>query len=334
MIFFYKGTRGKCNFPLLSLSLLLTVTGSALAGTPDPAANGPVVQGFSSFISRVGALTNSAITQPDYVYWVNLLFLVGCGSLIILTLAKYAINKVTYADVAVNVFLILMVQVMMAGYSPATDAAWSAAEGIASSLQMGLIGTRDAFFAPQFITNLFKSMTFSMKTILNPITAISTAANMVILSVISLLLSCLSYVSIIWGFWGFTIAKLIGLTFIPTLLDQRLSFLFDGWLKFFIGFLVYYIIARLNVVLVACSLALYYNVGIPFSVNQRAPIELPFMASIFDGLGVFTFVIVGVLALFSTGRFAGTIVAGAGSGGMGQAMLGAARAAAKIAKFV
>ena len=146
-----------------------------------------------------------------------------------------------------------------------------------------------------------------------------------------LLLSVFAYVSVIWGFWGFTLAKLVGLIFIPTLLYERLSWLFDGWLRFFIGFLVYYIIARLNVVLVACSIALYFGIGIPFTATPGAPIELPFMASIFDALGVFVYMFVGLLSLFSTGKFAATIVSGAAGGGMGQAAQGAAQAVAKLA---
>ena len=321
--------RGR-GFQWAQLLVLLAHSGGAMAETPDVSANGPVVQGFGNFIRKIGSLTNAAISQPDFVWWYNALFFLGAGAMIVYTLTKYAMKKVMYADVATVVFMILIVQVLITNFVSIMDASWSAAEGIASSLQMGMIGTRDAFFAPQFITNLFKSMTFSMTAIIHPITAINAAASMVILSVITLLLSCLSYVSIIWGFWGFTIAKLIGLTCIPTLLFERFSFVFDGWMKFYLGFLIYYIIARLNVVLVACSLAIYYNVGIPFGVSQSAPIELPLMASFFDGLGVFTFTIVGLLALFSTGRFAGTIVAGAGGGGLGPAVLGAARAAAKL----
>lgn len=309
---------------------LLALSSDATAATPDLASNGPVVAGFGNFIKKISKLADAAITQPDFVWWYNALFFVGACCLCIVVLGKYAFKKLLYADVLATVFMILIVQVLITNFASIMDASWSAAEGIASSLQMGMIGTRDAFFAPQMITNLFKNMTFSLSLIVNPLSAVMAAAGMVILSVITLLLSVLSYISIIWGFWGFTLSKLIGLTCIPTLLFERFSFIFDGWLKFYLGFLIYYIIARLNVVLVACSLAIYYGLGIPFGINQATPIEMPLMTSFFDGLGVFTFTIVGLLALFSTGRFAGTIIAGAGGGGMGPAIMGAARAAAKI----
>jgi len=151
---------------------------------------------------------------------------------------------------------------------------------------------------------------------------------MVALSVCLALLSALAYVSVIWGFWGFTLAKLIGLTFFPTLLTQRFNWLFDGWLRFYAGFLMYYIIARLNVVLVAISLAVYFNVQL--TPNPGPPVELPMMSSLFDAIGIFTFMFVGLLSLFSTGKFAATIIAGAGGGGMGSAVLGASRTAARL----
>ncbi|WP_395398718.1 hypothetical protein [Pseudoduganella sp. UC29_106] len=249
-------------------------------------------------------------------------------------LAKYAMGGANVLDIHTAVLLVLMVQVMRASYDPLTDALWEYAEQMASGLQQGMIGTKDAFFAPKFIGNVVRAMSFSVLDILNPVKATIQALTVWTLSLAMLLLSVISYVSIMWGFWGFTLAKLIGLMFVPTLLLKPISFMFDGWLRFFLGWIVYYVIARINVVMVACAIALYLGIGIPFTAGAQQTIELPQFSSIFEMMGLITFMFIGILALFSSGKFAASIVAGAGGGGMGSSILAASRAAAKITSAI
>lgn len=316
------------------LLVFYTLVGCCLAlpayAGPDVSQPGAAVAGFDKFIGRITSLSNAAINQPDFTMFVKMMFFFFVLLMIIWTMWRYSMKAVNNIDILTNVILILMVQVLMTTYVTLIDATWSATEGIAGSLQMGMIGTRDAFFAPAFITNVLSNMYFPPSTWLNPVVVMVTALNMTILSVLLVLLSVLSYVAVLWGFWGYTLAKLTGMLFLPFLLYERLSFLFDGWLRFYFGFLIYYIMARLNVVMVACSLAIFLGVSIPFGLTPGVPVELPMMASLFDAIGVTTFVFVGLLSLFSTGKFAATIVSGAGGGGMGSAVMGAARAAAKM----
>jgi hypothetical protein len=293
----------------------------------------PVVNGFGSFISKVSVLTDAGITEADFLAFVHILFLFFVLRMIVWTMFEYAFGVVKMVDIITNIFLILMVQVLMVSYNELVTGIWEAGQGVAGSIQKGMIGTSDVFFAPQFIGKMLSSITFGSMFSANPFTPnlILTILNMFTLSAAMLVISALSYVSVMWGFWGFSLAKLIGLLFVPTLLYERVSFLFDGWLRFYFGFIIYYIIARLNVVMVACSLAIYFRIALPFTLAPIAPIELPVLDSLFEAIGIFTFLFVGLLSLFSTGRFAGAIVAGAGGGGMGQAVLGAARAASKMA---
>lgn len=296
----------------------------------DLGSQSAAVAGFDRFVSRISALSNAAITDGDFVVLVDLLFVFFAIILIIWRFWRYAMKAATLMDVMEAVVLILFTQLTLRTYVTWVDAIWSVGDGMAGSLQNGMIGTKDPFFAPQFIGNVLANMYFPMSTWANPLTVFVTALNMTILSVAMLLLSVVAFASVIWGFWGFTLAKLIGMAFVPFLMYERLSFLFDGWLRFFLGFVVYTVIARLNVVLVACSLAIFLGVNIPFGLKPGAPVELPAMTSIFDAIGVSVFLFVGLLSLFSTGKFAATILSGAGGGGIGGAMGGAAKAVTKV----
>lgn len=323
--------------PIRNFSALLTgflYSAQALAqAQPDVGSQSAAVAGFGRFVSRVGALTNAAIADSDFALLVDTLFVFFAILLVIWRVWRWANKAASLFDLLEGVMLILFTQVALRSYLTWVDAIWSVGDGMASSLQNGMIGTRDPFFAPQFIGNVLANMYFPMSTWVNPVTVFVTALNMTILSVAMLLLSVVAFASVIWGFWGFTLAKLIGMAFVPFLMYERLSFLFDGWLRFFLGFVVYTVIARLNVVLVACSLAIFLGVNIPFGLAPGAPVELPAMSSIFDAIGVSVFLFVGLLSLFSTGKFAATILSGAGGGGIGGAMGGAAKVVTKAMMF-
>ena len=103
----------------------------------------------------------------------------------------------------------------------------------------------------------------------------------------------------------------------PFLLYERLSWLFDGWLRFFFAFIVYAIISRLNLALVAMAFASYFQVT-P-SLGTQPVVTVPPITALSDVFGLLVFALVGVLALLSTGSFVSTIVGGsAASTGIGS----------------
>ena len=312
-------------------ALLLSATENTLAGTAPPQTDSAIADGFNNFITKINTLTTTAIQQQDFASFIDFLFLFLVIILVVTTMSKYSMKVKNIADVFGMVILILAVKVMMVGYSGTMDAFWNLATGVAGSLQKGMVGTDDLFFAPKFLGSMMKSITFSGGGgWTEPFLAMKGALIVFFSSGLMMLLSMLSYVAAIWGFWGFQLAKLLGLLFVPTLLIERINFLFDGWLRFMIGFVVYYIVARLNLVMVACALAMYAGVGLP-PTPTSSPVEFPDIQSVFEVYGLLTFTLVGLLALFSTGKFAATIVGGAGGGGMGSAVMGATRLAGKVA---
>lgn len=314
--------------------LTLIFNQNALADDPPPNtpgnSQGVVADGFNRFINKVDALTSRAITEQDFVEYIDLMFLAFAVFLVVTTMHSYSNGAASLADIFSVILLISMTKFLMVNYDSLVTGVWGVAVGVANSLQRGMVGNDDLFFGPRFIGSIMESVMFSGGSWTAPFRAVKAALIVFLCSGLMILLSMLSYVSAIWAFWGFSLAKLIGLLFVPTLLFERLSFLFDGWLRFMFGFFVYYIIARLNLVMVACAIALFLGVGLP-PTPQSSPIEFPDVESFFEVYGLLTFTLVGILALFSTGKFAGSIVAGAGGGGMGSAILGATRAIGKLA---
>ena len=136
-------------------------------------------------------------------------------------------------------------------------------------------------------------------------------------SLVSVVLGLAALVVDVWGFWGFAIAMSMGVVMVPFMLYQRLSFLFDGWVKFFFGFLVYCIIAKVNMALVAVDIMTYMKSTVGALLGGSAPPGAAVNVEGFaDVLGLLMFVGVGIFTLGATGSFARAVVMGAGGGGV------------------
>lgn len=311
---------------IVMLLMLLLGAGAAIAA-PNMASPNSVTSGFDSFISGVNTKVANVLTSPIVMQDVMLLFNFFAVLLVIWTMYLYAFGKGTIVDLLSTAILIMMVKVLMGQFSVLTTAIWSAGNGYVSSVQTALLGNGDLFFAPTFIANLINSLDFSASPVVNFVNGFIAGIYIAIITVITFLLSALAYFATIWAFWGYTIAKLIGLLFVPFLLYERLSWLFDGWLRFFFGFIVYAIVARLNIALVALAIAAYF--GVTPALGVMTPITVAPISSITQVFGLFVFCMVGLLAIVSTGSFVSTIVGGsASSTGIGSML---SRGAGKLA---
>lgn len=319
-----------------ALFLLLCFVPFAMAyAAPDFDLVAPVQSGFQQFLVRVGALVEGAVTSAAFQTPVNMLWLSFAVFLIIETARKYALGSVVIWEFFSVAILLLFSRVFMSMYSTLTDGIWNFFLGAALVLQKEMIGTDNMFFAPEFIVKLVRSIqfpdVFSISELFN---SVKLGFGLVIISIATMLLSAIAYFVVVYGTWGVAIAKLIGLLFIPTLLLERTSFLFDGWLRFFLGFCVYGLIAQLNIVMVAVAMALYFGFALPPSTTAISPTIIPSITEVSELFGLFTFLLVGIFSLFSTGRFASTVLSGAGGGGLGNAMMSGARSVTQVVRGI
>jgi TrbL/VirB6 plasmid conjugal transfer protein len=325
-------TRCALTFACLLFPLL------AHAATPTYSDPVDIARGLGSFITKIDPLVNTAIASTAFLNFVDMIWVAFTVIVIVYALASYAAGETTLFGLLNTAIFIMLVRVLMTTYSLFTDGLWGAFYGIALTLQESMIGTSDPFFSPRFISALWQSITFpSTWSWVDLINALKLGMGLFALSVLATLLSALAYFCVLFGFWGSALAKLIGLAFIPTLLLERTSFLFDGWLRFYLGFCVYAMIAQLNVVMVCVALALYYGFALPPTLGAISTSTVPTMTDISEMLGLFVYFIIGLISLFSTGRFAASIIGGAAGGGLGAAIVSAAMlktAAARIGSTV
>jgi hypothetical protein len=312
------------------LFMLLTFQLSAFSAPTDFGDYVPIQSGFDNFLAKVSAITSTAITAPNYVIAVDMLWTFFAFLLVMWTMFKFALKGANFQDIVAVVIMCMMTRVLIATYDTLTGGIWEFGDGVGRAIQQAMVGTSDRFFAPAFITQLIQAMHMPSYGWLDIFNAFYGALATFLIGILSVVLSMMAFIASIWGLWGYTLAKIIGLVFIPFLLYERLSFLFDGWLRFFLGFVVYALVARINVVLVVVALAMYYGIPVP-PMGGVAAIPIPKISSIVELIGLLTFAGVGIIALASTGRFASAVLSGAGGGGIGLAAQQVARSVASLA---
>ena len=149
------------------------------------------------------------------------------------------------------------------------------------------------------------------KAMMNPYFAIVYVVIQVMIAALSAIVSAI----IAYGAIGSAVIGLLGPVFIPFLVFQKLEFLFWGWLRAFIGFCFYKVLAAAVFSILGHLLAQYYTQLIGFSDPGNMVKELPLLILL---------VLVNVYVLFKIPTMTQSLFsghAGGGSGGLGVAMM-------------
>lgn len=278
---------------------------------------------LNTFMTNVDGVLSNILVDPNLSGFVNALWNTLTVVLIVTVLTQYSMTGITTFELIHPLLLILITRLMLNHYNYLTGLCWDWSEGIAGGIQRAVIGSSDPFLLPGFINDVVAGIETSGVTLWDGVDLVM--GSLVITAIISLL-SLMAFLANTWALWGYALAKIIGWFFIPFVMFKRLSFLFDGWMRLFIGFLVYGIIARANLLLTVLAVKTYF--AIPgYAVNTNTSIRLDFNG-VADLFGMLAFLFVSILALIATSRFATAVVSGAG--GFGQSISTAAYGLTRI----
>ena len=281
--------------------------------------------------SEVSKIISNVMKDKALVNASNMLFTVFALTLIFITMFNYVHGKADYGDIITIVLLIGITKVLMVSYDTLTSGIWEWFNGMADGIQFAATGTTKAAQIPMWIAKVSSALMIKETSADSWIPSLPNLAHIfaaVVIFLFSLLLSIMAFLASAWGVWGFSIAKMIGWFFIPFIMFERLSFIFDGWLKFFLGFPIYVLIARINILLMAVTLNVYFSIGTKTftAASITKPIEIT-LENISDVTGLAGIMFIGILALLSTGSFAAAIIGGAsGFGGGIRGLASSARA--------
>jgi hypothetical protein len=287
---------------------------------------------FNKFLKDVGGyLDIVAAPSSDAGRFIEAEFLALFIFRLSIEVSKWVFNHADVVDVFAIVLLGAMVRIFMDFYDEITTILLSWASDVGGAVQFPIVGSKDVFFAVSYINNMINAFTLPEASFFSSIKLV-----IIVLSIqgIVWLLSIMAFFCMAWGVYGFALAKLVGWFFIPFVLLERTASLFDGWLRYLVGFLVYMVIARVNIVLVLILLSSYLGISLTTVRAGGAVDAVTFSGSDFSNLGGFVaLLIISVFALLSTGKFAMAIAGGVGGfGGVaGRMALGASVMARRMA---
>lgn len=206
---------------------------------------------------------------------------------------------------------------LMTSYDIATKTFWGIAEGLSYEMQYAFVGNNDPLFVLQWI----RKVTMAVKL---ADVGIFDALDMVALSmcwvIIGIALDCVMYLSSVWAVFGYGLAKILGFVFIPFILIPGTRKLFDGWVRFFTGFIVLAVVIKVTGIL-GCLIfqAQLESIGVGFTSVLSDPTNVVNIteknigyAGELIGTGL-----VAVLFVLSGFKFASSLSAGVGSAGGG-----------------
>ena len=306
---------------LLGAGFLVLVVGlvsPAFAAVADLSSFNSITNTMLLFIANTDAVIQAVFLNGQLSGFVYRLWTFFSILLISWFIFDYIFGEVSLRRMFDVVLTIGITKVLIDFYDPLTTAFWNWSIDFADGIQIAAVGNADLFFLPGFLVGIMKSISFTDFNILTDGLAVIVAS--IVGLIMTALLAIVSIFTSIWAIWGYAVAKMIGWMFIPTLMFERLEWLFNGWLRLFFGFLIYGVIARVNLILVALVFKSF--LGISISTTGIAPIQVN-LEGVPDIIGLACFLLIGVVALLSTGRFAMTL-AGGGSGSGGGGLIRAA----------
>jgi hypothetical protein len=312
---------------MVLVGLVLGITGIfiGVANAAPPPDTAAAMGRMNTFMQNVGVVLNNILNDGNLQSFVNALWNTFTIMILVSALFKWNFGGIRSYELVHPLLLILITRIMLNNYDMLTGLFWDWSEGIAGGIQSAVLGNTDPFFLVGFVEDVVAGIETSDVGIMDGLRL--WICGFVVTTII-LLLSLLSFLASTWALYGYALSKIIGWFFIPFIMVKRLSYMFDGWVRLFTGFIVYGIIARANLLLAVLALKSFY--GIPgYTVNTNTVYRFDF-TGIADLFGLAGFMLVSILALISTGRFATAIVSGAS--GFGSSISTAAYTVARVMK--
>jgi hypothetical protein len=278
---------------------------------------------YNTFMTNVQLLMNNILADGNLSNFVEILWRAFAVGLLVVAAGKYILGDLTIFDLIQPLLMVMISRLLIDHYDYLTGLCWDMSEGISAGIQQAAIGSSDPFLLPAFINDVMAGIENNDVSWWSAFWTFLTA-NVVFAMV--LLFSILGFIANSWALWGYSLSKIIGLFFIPFLMLKRTGFLFDGWMRLFSGFLVYGVIARVNLLLTVIAIKSLF--GIPgYTIDTTYNVRWDF-AGLGDIMGLAGFMVVGILALIATGRFASSVVSGAS--GFGSSVSTAAYSMSRI----
>lgn len=279
----------------------------AMAITPEQNRNPETFNAtYGVFINQMeGKLAPLLSTSSEYGRYIYV-FLTGLSVIYaVFHLFRYVSGNANIGVLVEKGIYLLFVWGLMTSYSTVTYWVFGGFTELAGVMQKSILKD-DKLMGPA--VHLFKvaeSLQWESGNIL--VDGVQSVALYFSTLILGLALAIVGALVAAWPVFGYFVAKIIGLSLIPTLLIPQLSSLFDGWMRLFFGFAIFTLVGRavlVGIVLIAEILfGAAYGSAVPVSM-------LGTIDTIQDVLIADMFFLLGIVFLSATGFTVGKITGG------------------------
>lgn len=296
-----------------ALALLLALhAGDALAAASATDLNDPgyMTNAFNKMVTLLNAGVNRVLANGPYMAWARNLLIGAFVIKIFETLFRYVWGNASIGDIVEVLFIGLIVTALYRTYSDWSTAIFMACFELGRLVQGQAIGDTGIMAPVIFLNKVMSSITvrdtsFFSLGILEVIMGL-------IVMVGEVLVAGASFFAALWPSLVFAVIKLTGPVVFFSLFHERLSWIFDGWLRSLIavGFLA--LVGRITLVVICIMYQAMFDIGYSQSSNITTIVITT------ENFGTFLYVlaaqIVSFLLLFAASGIAAKLVAGSDIG--------------------
>ncbi len=205
---------------------------------------------------------------------------------------------------------IFAAKLFLDNYGTITSEGWIYATGIVKEIHIAAIGSESRGGINGFIMMLFDNISITSNTY-NPILIAGRGFLIIILQILIAVFVFGSTLATIWALWGYAITCIWGIVVIPMVIMPITRFLFIAWLKVYLGYLIYYVIANLNLVIVYLLIISMFE--LPINIASLTHISIPvYEINVDEGFpfSLVTMLLIGIMSMLSVGSIAASLAGG------------------------
>ena len=213
---------------------------------------------FSQSITR---FVDMLINNGDISWFATAILVVLLVILYFTEVAKFMLTGIDKESIIQSTIMVFATLLIIASYQLLFDNLHVLFDEIGLSIQEAATGKRDPFY-------LFNWVTYSLTTMYNEdVSFWSMPVGDVIYAglwyLVAIALQLVMFLISSWAVWTLSLAKILGVLFIPLLIHPSTRNLFDGWFKFTLGSLMLLIVLRTTGAISALAIqAQFQSIGL------------------------------------------------------------------------
>ncbi|ERK05600.1 hypothetical protein L580_3310 [Serratia fonticola AU-P3(3)] len=308
----------------MSKNRMLILLCSMFLAFPAYAANNKLTQKIDQNINEYLDAVLSSSGSDIYVYVMAfatfLMFVCAVGEIL-----KFIMGEPDWVAAFTLIILWFITMALISSYGMVTSTIKYAFGELADTFQYLTIGNKDPMFLSTFIDNVIG------KAIQAPDTGITDTIFMwaitIVWAILSIILQAAFYLTDVYITLGLALAQMVGVLFIPFLIAPWTRSIFDGWVRFFIGWGVFGLVLRITCLLTMLVMKATINAAGSFDftipnvtntdlINANYEVIRPLIitdANLELLIAIIIFGFISCLMIFSAFSFAKALSSGVGS---------------------